>query len=128
MSTTKNEREHVRKPRDEKVVFQITSSAHDTLPPGTVVRCSTRDISPQGLRIQLDRPLSKGSQLELSVEVLGLPGIFFLAGEVKWCKVLDESKRNLVGVELRERQSDDLKLWRGLINRWSLLNYDFERA
>jgi hypothetical protein len=34
----------------------------------------------------------------------------------------------LVGVELRERQSDDLKLWRGLMNRWSLLNYDFERA
>ena len=128
MSATKNEREHVRKPRDEKVVFQITSSAHDTLPPGTVVRCSTRDISPKGLRIQPDRPLSKGSQLELSVEVLGLPGIFFLAGEVKWCKVLDESKRNLVGVELRERQSDDLKLWRGLMNRWSLYSCDFEQA
>ena len=128
MSAAKNEREHVRKPQDKKVVFQITSSAHDTLPPGTVVRCSTRDISPNGLRIQLDRPLSKGSQLELSVEVLGLPGIYFLAGEVKWCKVLDEIKQNLVGVELRERQSDDLKLWRGLINRWSLLNYDLERA
>ena len=128
MSATKNEREHVRKPRDEKIVFQITSSAHDTLPPGTVVRCSTRDISPKGLRIQPDRPLSKGSQLELSVEVLGLPGIFFLAGEVKWCKVLGESKRNLVGVELRERQSDDLKLWRGLMNRWSLYSCDFEQA
>jgi hypothetical protein len=117
MSATKNEREHVRKARDEKILFQITSSAHDTLPPGTVVRCSTKDISPRGISLQLDRPLSEGSQLELGVELLDQPGVLFLAGEVKWCKVLDESKRRFVGVELRERQAGDLKLWQGVLNR-----------
>ena len=128
MSEIDDGRKHIRQARDEKVVFQITSSAHGTLPPGTVLRCSTENISPQGLRIQLDRPLSKGSQLELGVEISSHPGVFFLAGEVKWCKVLDGSKRNLVGVELKERQTDDLKLWRGILNRWSLINCNFERV
>ncbi|TFH42717.1 MAG: PilZ domain-containing protein [Lysobacterales bacterium] len=128
MSATKNEREHVRQPRDERVLLQVTTSTHGTLPPGTVVRCSTKDISPRGIRIQLDRPLSEGCLLELGVEVLDQPGVVFLAGEVKWCKTIDESKSNLVGVELRERQSDDCKLWRGVLDSWSLFNCDFERV
>ena len=126
MSATKDGREHVRQPRDERVVFQVVSSTHNTLPPGTVVRCSTKDISPRGIRIQLDRPLSVGCQLELGVEFMNHPGIIFLAGEVKWCKVLDESKRNLVGVELKERQSDNFKLWQGVLKKWSLFSSDFE--
>jgi hypothetical protein len=128
MSTTKDEREHVRKPRDERVVFQIISSTHDTLPPGAVVWCSTKDISPRGIRIQLDRPLSEGCLLELGVEFLNHPGIIFLAGEVKWCKALGESKRNLVGVELKKRQSDNFKPWQRILDKWSLFNCDFERV
>ncbi len=127
MCTTKNEREHIRQPRVDRVVFQIFLSAHDTLPPGTVVRCSTKDVSPRGISFELDRPLSEGSLLELGVEILNRPGIIFLAGEVKWCKVLDESERNLVGVELKERQSDSFKLWQGEFDKWSLFNCDFER-
>jgi hypothetical protein len=126
MSEIDDEREHVRQPRDERVVLQVTTSPHGTLPPGTVVRCSTKDISPRGIRIQLDRPLSEGCLLELGVEVLDQPGMVFLAGEVKWCKVLDESKRNLVGVELTERPFDDFKQWQEVLNRWSLFNCDFE--
>jgi hypothetical protein len=120
MSTKKDGRQHVRQPRDERVVVQIVSSTHDTLPPGTVVRCSTKDVSPQGIRIQLDRPLSEGCLLELCVEFLNHPGFIFLAGEVKWCKVLAESKRYLVGMELKERQTDNFKLWQGVLDKWSL--------
>ncbi len=80
------------------------------------MRCSTENISRRGLRIQLDRPLSKGSQLELGVETSNRQGVFFLAGEVKWCKPLEGSKRNLVGVELKERQSDGFKLWQGVLD------------
>ncbi len=128
MCTTKNEREHIRQSRVDKVVFQIFSSAHDTLPSGTVVRCSTKDVSPRGISFKLDRPLSEGSLLELGVEILDRPGIIFLVGEVKWCKALDESERNLVGVELKERQTNDFKLWQGEFDNWSLFNCDFERV
>lgn len=128
MSATKNEREHFRQSRDEKVVFQIFTSAHGTLPPGTVVRCSTKDISARGIRIQLDRPLSEGSMLELGVEISDRPGIIFLAGEVKWCKALADSKRSQAGLEIKERESDDFGLWQGELGRWSLYSCDFEQA
>ena len=120
MPTKKDGRQHVRQLRDERVVLQIVLSTHDTLPPGTVVRCLAKDISPRGIRIQLDHPLSEGCLLELGVEFLNHPGIIFLAGEVKWCKALNESKRNLVGVELKKRHCDDLKLWQEVHDKWSL--------
>ena len=125
MSTKKDGRQHVRQLRDERVILQVVLSTHDTLPPGTIVRCSTKDVSPRGIRIQLDYPLSEGCLLELCVEFLNHPGIIFLAGEVKWCKALAESKRNLIGVELKKRQCDDLKLWQGVLENWSLFNCDF---
>ena len=127
MSEIGNERNHIRQACDERVVFQIITSAHGTLPPGTVVRCSTEDISPRGLRIQLDRPISEGSQLELGVELSNRPGVFFLAGEVRWCRVIEGTKRNLVGVEFKDRHSDDFKLWRGVLDKWSPISCDFER-
>jgi len=128
MSEIGDKRKHIRQARDEKVVFQIILSTHGTLPPGTVVRCSTEDISPHGLRIQLDRPLSEGSQLELGVEISNRPGVFFLAGEVRWCKSLEGSERNLVGVEIIDRQSDDFRRWRGVLDRWSPIGCDFDRV
>jgi len=115
MSTTKDRRQHTRQPRDERVVVQIVSSTRDTLPPGTVVRCSTKDVSAQGLRIQLDQKVPEGFKLELWVEVSNHPTKFFLSGEVKWCQALDDSKRFLVGVELTEGETEDFKLWQQVV-------------
>ena len=115
MTMTKDRRQHTRQPRDERVVVQIVSSTRDTLPPGTVVRCSTKDVSAQGLRIQLDQHLPEGFELELWVEVSNHPTKFYLAGEVKWCEVLDEAKRYLVGVELKEGETEDFKLWQEVL-------------
>jgi Tfp pilus assembly protein PilZ len=115
MSTIKDRRQHVRQPRDERVVVQIVSSTRDTLPPGTVLRCSTRDISTQGLRIQFEQQVPEGFLLELWIEISNHPSKFFLAGEVKWCKELDEGKRYLLGVELKEGDSDDFKQWQEVL-------------
>jgi hypothetical protein len=115
MSTTKDRRQHVRQPRDERVVVQIVSSTRDTLPPGTVVRCSTKDVSSQGIRIQLEQQLPEGFLLELWVEISNHTSKFFLTGEVKWCQELDEGKRYLIGIELKEGETEDFKLWQELL-------------
>jgi len=115
MSNTKDRRQHTRQARDERVVVQIVSSTRDTLPPGTVVRCSTKDVSAQGLRIQLDQQVPEGFKLELWIEVSNHPSKFFLAGEVKWCQALEDSKRYLVGVELHEGETEDFKLWQEVL-------------
>ena len=111
MSTTKDRRQHVRQPRDERVVVQIVSSTRDTLPPGTVVRCSTKDVSSQGIRIQVERQLPEGFLLELWIEISNPARKFLLAGEVKWCQELDEGTRYLIGVEIKEGETEDFKLW-----------------
>ncbi len=116
MSTNKDRRQSNRQPRDERVVVQIVSSTRDTLPPGTVVRCSTKDVSPEGLRIQLDQQVPEGFELELWVEISNHASKFYLAGEVKWCQELEEGKRYLVGVSLSEGKTEDLELWRSLLD------------
>ena len=115
MSKNQDRRQHSRQPRDERVVVQIVSSTRDTLPPGTVVRCSTKDVSANGLRIQLDQSVPEGFLLELWVEVSNHPTKFYLAGEVKWCQELDDGKRYLVGVELKEADTEDFKQWQEVL-------------
>jgi hypothetical protein len=115
MSTSKDRRQHTRQPRDERVVVQIVSSTRDTLPPGTVVRCATKDVSSQGIKIQLDQQLPEGFLLELWIEISSHAGKFFLAGEVKWCQELDEDKLYLIGVELKEGETEDFKLWQEVL-------------
>ena len=115
MSNNQDRRQHSRQARDERVVVQIVSSTHDTLPPGTVVRCSTKDVSPTGIRIQLDQQVPEGFQLELWVEVSNHPTKFYLSGEVKWCRELDQAKRYLVGVELRDADTEDFKQWQEVL-------------
>jgi hypothetical protein len=117
MSTNKDRRQHTRQPRDERVVVQIVSSTRDTLPPGTVVRCATKDVSSQGIKIQLDQQLPEGFLLELWIEISSHASKFFLAGEVKWCQELEEGKRYLIGVELKEGETEDFKLWQEVLGR-----------
>ncbi len=111
MSNSKEQRQHSRQSRDERVVVQIVSSTRDALAPGTVVRCATRDVSSRGMRLQLDQQVPEGSQLELWVEISDHPTKFYLAGEVKWCRELDEGKHYLVGLELTEKDAEHLKQW-----------------
>ncbi len=113
----KNRRQHGRQRRDERVVLQFVSSTHDGLPAGTVVRGSTKDVSPQGIRIQLDRRLPEGFLVKLCVEIPDHRATLFLAGEVKWCREIAEAKRSLVGVELTEQHTDDYKLWQEILEK-----------
>ena len=115
MSKTKDRRQHSRQPRDERVVVQIVSSTRDTLPPGTVVRCATKDVSARGLRIQLDQKVPEGFQIELWVEISSHPSKFYLAGEVRWCEEVEEGKRYLVGIELSDGKTEDLAVWQELL-------------
>jgi Tfp pilus assembly protein PilZ len=79
------------------------------------VRCSTKDVSPQGLKIQLDQKVPEGFHLELWVEISSHSSKFYLAGEVKWCQEVEEGKRYLVGVQLTEGKAEDLELWQKVL-------------
>lgn len=111
MSKNSNRRRHARQPRDERVVVQVASSTRDTLPPGSIVRCSAKDVSATGMRLQVNQQVPEGCSLELWVEVSNHPTKFYLCGEVKWCRELDETDRYLIGIELNDGESEDFKQW-----------------
>jgi len=115
MSNNQDRRQHARQPRDERVVVQVSSSTVETLPAGSIVRCSTKDVSATGMRLQLNQSVPDGCLLELWVEISNHPTKFYLAGEVKWCQELDEDKRYLVGIELKDADTEDFKQWQEVL-------------
>ena len=112
MSKNSDRRQHARQLRDERVVVQVSSSTVETLPAGSIVRCSTKDVSATGMRLQLNQSVPDGCLLELWVEISNHPTKFYLCGEVRWCRELGEEKRHLIGIELKDGETEDLKQWR----------------
>jgi phosphosulfolactate phosphohydrolase-like enzyme len=115
MSKNKERRRHPRLARDERVIVQIVSSSEDTLQAGMIVRCASQDVSSQGLRIRADRPVSKGTRVELWAEISGHPSKFYLSGDVKWCSELEDEDGYNVGIELTEGKTQDLEIWKQLL-------------
>lgn len=119
MSTNTDRRRHRRQARDERVVVQIVSSTEDTLKAGTIVRCASQDISPQGLRIRSAHSVSEGTQVELWAEISGHPSKFYLSGQVKWCNERDDEGFD-VGIELTDGKAQDLESWKQLLDEEDL--------
>lgn len=108
-------RRHPRLPREGKVVVQIENSTEDTILPGTTVKCEPKDVSAKGLRLELKQAVAEGCQIELWVGISGVSPKFYLAGEVKWCREMEDSTeddpRHLVGIELSDTPAHDLPQW-----------------
>jgi len=64
-----------------------------TLPGWTV------DISAHGLKFICEVALPQGAQLQLWVEIVGVPGKFHLSGEVRWSQIADVG-RHAVGLRI----------------------------
>jgi len=112
MSESTDRRNHPRLARDEKVVIQVVSSASDPSLTGLTVKCSTVDLSAQGLRVKLDKHVPEGYRLELFLQVTGHSRRFFLAGEIKWSREVEgEEGGYLTGIELVDAPETDLSDW-----------------
>lgn len=123
MSNSKERRRYPRIARIERAIVQIVSSSDDALSPGTIVKCSSQDVSMQGLKIRTEHAVDEGCRLELWVEISGHRGKFYLAGEVKWCREREGADGYFVGIELTDRgQATELASWRKLVSEINLVN------
>jgi Tfp pilus assembly protein PilZ len=86
----------------------------------TTIYCSTVDISPQGLQVQLDYTLPVGHVLDLSVKLEREQQRFKLAGEIRWVNKMTTGDAYRLGLLLRERGCTDIKRWRRLFTRRQL--------
>lgn len=98
-----------RRSRDELLLIQIVSAAGAPELAGATLPSRTSDVSAGGLGLWLDRELTPGVRIELWVNVTGLPGKFFLCGEVRWARAVPPDF--LHGIQLIPVPGDDLGRW-----------------
>ncbi|NVJ51361.1 MAG: PilZ domain-containing protein [Gammaproteobacteria bacterium] len=99
--------------RQETVFIEVlASSANEDN--GLVVKCSTADISPGGLKVTSNYPIDVGAFLELLIDFDQESLKYLLTGEVKWCRQIDSVPTYHCGFELLEAEHSDIKLWREL--------------
>lgn len=102
--------------RGERVLVKIAGSGEQPSLSGEVARCSTHDISGDGVRLEFSDPVPVGSKLDLRINVHDRPGTFILAGRVVWCREVGSHRTAYaVGVEFEPEGSDDLDAWRAML-------------
>jgi hypothetical protein len=83
----------------------------------TTIYCSTVDISPQGLQVQLDYTLPVGHVLDLSIKLEREQQRFKLAGEIRWVNKMPTGDAYRLGLSLCDPGGTDIKQWRRLFTR-----------
>lgn len=108
---------------DQRQEFRLTGriwvdvlvEATDGVVAGRTVRCSSSDISANGLRVYTPEPLAEGSILPLVIELE--PARFELMGEVKWCFAAEKQAGTgyIAGFALYESDQTSILEWKEAI-------------
>ena len=86
-------RQHLRLPVESRIFIELVSPRVGSAESGTVAMCNTLDISRGGLRVSLDQELTVGAILQIGVQLADADDTLYLAGEVRWCRPMQESQQ-----------------------------------
>ncbi len=111
--TQSDSRKEVRVDKQEVVFIEILSTSVDD-DSGLVVKCSTQDVSANGLKVTSSYPVSVGAFLELLVEFSEGSAKYLLTGEVKWCHQTSADPTYQCGFELLQAEHSDIRHWQRL--------------
>lgn len=100
-----------------RVSADLQVEAEDPEGPGPPrwLRCNTRDISANGLRVVTDEPITTGALLPVRVSIDQAPP-FILTAEVPWCRQGRDGFWR-VGLSLMESDDSTLTDWKDTIAR-----------
>jgi hypothetical protein len=112
-----DKRQHLRLPAASKVFIELVATPAGSSEPGTVALCNTLDISRGGLRLSLDQELTVGAILQIGVQLSDADDVLYLAGEVRWCRPLQESQHGwCAGFKLMNAGDSDIDSWIALLS------------
>ena len=114
MCVDTDRRRHPRLDRDDTLFVRVASASGEAVEGEQAVRCSTENVSRDGLRIRLPEALPEGTFLELWIRVTDRPGTFLLKGVSKWAKAQADGSA-LIGIQLAEESAEDLGAWRAMV-------------
>jgi len=118
-SSHEDRRDEERFERKEELNMKIVFSSDNPGLLGKIIDGGTIDVSPSGLRIMLNQPIKIDSVLDVWVNRKQENKIYFLTGNVRWCKETDMGGIYQIGLVLRERTDTltDLASWRALFRK-----------
>lgn len=106
-------RAHPRHPFEGAIFIELLASGVENNQPSEIIKCKTLDVSLNGLRVGINRPLDVGAILQIGVDLSEAEHTFYLVGEVKWCCRDDKGETLwLAGFELLNAADTDLEFWR----------------
>jgi Tfp pilus assembly protein PilZ len=110
-----DKRMHPRIESDDRLFVQVVLSAADPDLVGTTLSCKAVNLSVGGIQFRADSAIPNGALLDLWVDIRSRPGKFFLAGEVRWSRPLNDAQAEdgfLIGVQLKSGAATDILDWR----------------
>ena len=109
-------RQHLRLPVESRIFIELVSPRVGSAESGTVAMCHTLDISRGGLRVSLDQELTVGAILQIGVQLPDADDTLYLAGEVRWCRPMQESPQGWsAGFKLLNAGDSDIDSWIALL-------------
>jgi hypothetical protein len=83
---------------------------------GLLLQCKVLNVSYGGFRVNIESELIVGAILSVCVELPAVEEPFFMAAEVKWCRLDEESESGwLAGFEILKSSDTDIESWRELL-------------
>ena len=108
------DRNHIRIKMHTRVFVEVLAATDSS--EGLLVQCQVLDVSYGGLRISLGCELIQGAILSVCAELPGVDDPFYMAAEVKWCRVDEEAEgRWIAGFKLLKSSDTDIESWRSLL-------------
>lgn len=101
-----------------KARIRIRELPDGEVPPRTVIRAITSDISTSGVRVAFlaTRSVPVGASVDMRVRVGMLRTGFRLGGVVRWARCDPSSPANVMGVELAHTSDGTMRRWRAFLD------------
>jgi hypothetical protein len=82
---------------------------------GLLLECEVLDVSYGGFRVCIEQEVTVDAILSVCAELPSVEEPFYLAAQVKWCRLNDEGEGWLVGFQLLKSSDTDIESWRALL-------------
>ncbi len=106
----RDRRRHLRTESRDRLFAQLVASPDHPELVGMTLAGIADNISVGGLQFTTDRDLPIGTLVDLWVDVHNRPGKFFVTGEVRWTRELDDGAW-YAGVQLHQGTATDIEEW-----------------
>ena len=79
--------------------------------------CRSQDISAGGLKLISDRPLVRGSEMAMEIDLGNMWAVIDVNAEVKWCIEIDDAPTYYIGVKLINIEKSNRQVWEKFIEK-----------